>query len=351
MKHAIEVAHLVNGEVLSVRTLCRTREWRQVSAAVGFVALMFMAAMALVTAIVLGAHRVLYTPEYLAVWTVAATAVAWIIGRRVLARARRYAVGAGIDNDAFAGDELDLVRRTRDGYQLTVLPGMTGTFAGGRSPVPIESLMGGSGTGSRGTRLHLGPDTRAEINTGTTTFVVRSIEEPRARQTPGRAFFKGLARPVLTAMQLTAVVSLLGATPMAVPISEADMRSSIPADATPWEIEKMLRVQAQNQSHTLYRCFDVMPLECHRPGYVAVGLSLSRQGEVRSNWVSRSTFGIDCPVEQCMADVISNWFFEPLPASMRVVLPVQVLRTEKLKPAAHADAESWRRCGRSREVN
>lgn len=112
----------------------------------------------------------------------------------------------------------------------------------------------------------------------------------------------------------------------------------------------MLRVQAQHQSQTLHRCFDVMPLECQRPGYVAVGLSLSREGEVRSNWVSRSTFGIDCPVEQCMADVISTWFFEPLPASMRVVLPVQVLRTEKLKPAAHAAVEA-RRCGLSRGVN
>jgi hypothetical protein len=137
---------------------------------------------------------------------------------------------------------------------------------------------------------------------------------------------------------------------MGAPISEADMRSSIPADATPWEIEKLLRVQAQRQSQTLHRCFDVMPLECQRPGYVAVGLSLSRQGEVRSNWVSRSTFGIDCPVEQCMADVIATWFFEPLPASMRVVLPVQVLRTEKLKPAAHAVVEA-RRCGLSRGVN
>lgn len=229
MKHAIEVAHLVNGEVLSVRTLCRARERRQVAAAVAFVALVFASAMGLLSGILLGAHRVLYTPLYALVWTAAATAVAFVIGRRVQARARRYAVGAGIDNDAFASDELDLVRRTRHGYELTVLPGMTGTFAAGRSPVPIESL-----TGARGTRLPLPSDTWAEISTGATTFVVRSVEAPRTRERLGRAFLKGFVRPTLTAMQLTAVVSLFGSVPRGAPISEADMRSSIPADATPW---------------------------------------------------------------------------------------------------------------------
>jgi hypothetical protein len=72
-----------------------------------------------------------------------------------------------------------------------------------------------------------------------------------------------------------------------------------------------------------------MPLECQRPGYVGIGLSLSKSGEIRSNWIARSTYGRDCPVEQCMAEVAAGWFFEPLPESMQIVLPVQVLRTDK----------------------
>lgn len=347
MKQAIEVAHVVNGEVLSVRTLCRARERREVLAAVGFVLLLFAAAMALMTGVMLGAHRALYAPLFVVAWAGAALAVAVMVGRRVLARARRYAVGAAIDNDAFAGDELDLVRGTRHGYQLTLVPGMTGTFEGGRSPMPIEGLVG-----SRGSRLPLGADSRAEISLGTTMFVVRSIEEPPSPPPLDRGFFKRFSRPTLMAAQVTAVVSVLFATPLGAPFSDADMRSSVPTDATPWEIEKLLRVQAQNQSASLHRCFDVMPLECQRPGYVAVGLSLSREGEIRSNWVSRSTFGSDCPVEQCMADVIATWFFEPLPASMKVVLPVQVLRTDKVKPSRHAVLRpGGRMCGKFRGVN
>jgi hypothetical protein len=34
-----------------------------------------------------------------------------------------------------------------------------------------------------------------------------------------------------------------------------------------------------------------------------------------------------------MSEVISGWFFEPLPEAMRIVLPVQVLRTDKPLPA------------------
>jgi hypothetical protein len=33
-----------------------------------------------------------------------------------------------------------------------------------------------------------------------------------------------------------------------------------------------------------------------------------------------------------MSNVISAWFFEPIPESMRIVLPVQVLRTDKPLP-------------------
>ena len=71
-----------------------------------------------------------------------------------------------------------------------------------------------------------------------------------------------------------------------------------------------------------------------------MGVSLTRDGEVRSNWIARSTYGRDCPVDQCMRDVVSTWVFDPLPESMRVVLPVQVLRTGKPLPTKVAEAQS-----------
>ena len=79
------------------------------------------------------------------------------------------------------------------------------------------------------------------------------------------------------------------------------------------------------------------------------GVSLSREGEIRSHWIARSTYGADCPVNQCLSDVVSTWFFEPLPESMKVILPVQVLRTDKPLPygparaAADLEAETARR--------
>ena len=111
------------------------------------------------------------------------------------------------------------------------------------------------------------------------------------------------------------------------------MRSSIPANATPWEVEKLLRFQAQLQARSLHECFDQLPMLCQRPGYVGVGVSLDKSGEIRSNWIARSTYGSDCPVDQCMSDVVSRWFFEPVPEAIRVILPVQVLRTDKPLPS------------------
>jgi len=40
-----------------------------------------------------------------------------------------------------------------------------------------------------------------------------------------------------------------------------------------------------------------------------------------------------------MSKVISTWYFEPMPESMRIVLPVQVLRTDKPLPL-HATLEA-----------
>ena len=325
VNHSIEVAQLVNGEVVSVRQLSRRRELKEISVAVGVVAIAFLVATALEAAILLGAHRVVYGPVYGAVWLVVAVTMAAMLGRRALERARRYTVGASIDDDAFAGAQVDLVRRARvgGGYELGLAPGMTGTIASGRAPIAVESLLA-----SRTARVPLGAGVRAEISLGTTTFVIRGIDSATTEPV-SKGLIKRFARPTLTVVQLMAVGSFLYAVPVGAAIGEADMKSSIPSHSTPWETEKALRAQAQNQARSLHRCFDAMPLECQRPGYVGIGLSLSREGEIRSSWVARSTYGKDCPVEQCMSEVAAEWFFEALPESMQIVLPVQVLRTDK----------------------
>ena len=70
VKHSIEVAHLVNGEVMSVRRLSRRREVRETAVAVAVVAAAFTAATALVGAVLLGSHRVVYGPVYGGVWVI-----------------------------------------------------------------------------------------------------------------------------------------------------------------------------------------------------------------------------------------------------------------------------------------
>jgi hypothetical protein len=336
VKHSIEIAHLVNGEVISVRHLSRRRERREIAIAVGVVALGFLGATGMVAAVLLASHRVVYGPMYLSAWLGTALAMSIVLGRRAFHRARRYTIGASIDDDAFAGAEIDLVRRAANGYQLAVVPGMTGTVSSGRAPIAVETLVR-----ERSVRLPLGSDVRAEVALGTATFVVRGVDERGQVVAPiSKALLKRFARPTLTVVQLMAAASFLYAVPVGGALGEADMRSSIPPHATPWETEKALRAQAQSQARSLHRCFDVMPMECQRPGYVGIGLALSRDGEIRSNWIARSTYGKDCPVEQCMSEVAAGWFFEPLPESMQVVLPVQVLRTDKplLRPPVAAAA-------------
>ena len=139
-------------------------------------------------------------------------------------------------------------------------------------------------------------------------------------------------------LQMTAVASLICMFPGGMVLDGKVRRATGFQATTPWEAEKWLRVEAQSQALSLHQCFDSLPLACQRPGFVGVGVALNREGEVRSNWIARSTYGADCPVEACMSNIVSTWSFDPLPESMRVVLPVQVLRTNKPLPAPPAKA-------------
>jgi len=330
---SVEIAYLMNGSVVSQRRLSRRGEWRAGASAFALVAGMSLASALLVGLALLGAHRVVYATAYLTVWTLAALAAAVVAAIRAARRARCYGIGASIDDDAFAGAPLPLVRRTVRGYVMRLAPGMTGQLESGRTPIPLESVIG---EGIVDVPLPAGA--RAEIEVGPATFVVRSkVDEGGAPELPA-GVLRRFARKALLPLEIAALGSVLCAVRVGAEIGDAEMKSAIPADATPLEVEMMLRQEAQLQARSLHQCFDVMPISCQKRGYVGVGLSLSRAGEIRSHKIVGSSYGADCPVNQCLEEVVGSWFFEPLPQSMTLVLPVQVLRTDKPLPYGPARA-------------
>jgi hypothetical protein len=330
---SVDIAYLMSGSVLSRRRLSQRGEWRA-----GVTAFALVAGMALTSALVVGvalqgAHRVVYATAYLVVWTIAGLGAAAVAAARAARRARSYGIGASIDDDAFAGAPLPLVRRTPRGYVMRLAPGMTGQLESGRSPIPLESVIGEGAVD-----MPLPADARAEVEVGLATFVVRSgPDRGPAPELPAGAL-RRFARKALLPLQIAALASVLCAGRIGAQIGEADMKSAIPADATPLEAELHLRKEAQMQARTLHQCFDVMPISCQKKGYVRFDVSLARSGEIRSQKVAYSSYGADCPINQCLSDVVGTWFFEPLPQSMSVMLPVQVLRTDRPLPYGPARA-------------
>lgn len=292
-----------------------------------------LAAMAVTAAIVSSTRQVVHAPTFFLCWLGVAMGVAIVSARRARHRARRYSLGVSIDADAFGSVDVDLVRRVgrHDDYELGLVPGMSGAFEHGRSPLPIETL-----TRTGAVRVPLPPDAKVCIEYGATTFVVRrrtEVPEPelglaeRARRAVSAARrFVPLAG---TAVPLAALATFIGTVPAAMAVTDSDMKSPIPSWATPAEIEQHVRLGAQRQARALHRCFDPLPLSCQRPGYVGIGVALSKTGEVRSHWVSRSTYDRECPVKECMASVVANWYFEPMPEAMKIIIPIQVRRTNK----------------------
>ena len=124
--HGVEVAHLVNGELISVKRLSPRTERRSALAAGGAVLALAIAAAVVVAVALLVAGRVVYAPGYVGLWAALGLGAASVATARARARARRYAIGAAIDDDAFSSVALWLVHRSGAGYQLAVTPGMTG---------------------------------------------------------------------------------------------------------------------------------------------------------------------------------------------------------------------------------
>src|SRR5262252_4133591 len=130
---------------------------------------MSLASAMLVGLALLGAHRVVYATAYLVGWVLAGLTAAVVAAVRAARRARSYGIGASIDDDAFAGAPLPLVRRTPRGYVMRLAPGMTGQLESGRAPIPLESVIGEGVVD-----VPLPADARAEIQIGPAMFVVRS---------------------------------------------------------------------------------------------------------------------------------------------------------------------------------
>jgi hypothetical protein len=331
LERPVVVAVFDRGELQSVRALSPERERLAGLVAGGAGAALVLAGM--VTAVVLlrALGLVVHAPTFFISWLGVAAAVSVVSARWARTRAGRYRLGADIEADAFAMHEVDFVRRTGEDYEVGLVPGMTGTIEQGGRSVPIESL-----TQKGEVHVPLPAAGKVRLEAGRITFVIarRSLAVVARDSLCDRLGWlaEGTARRLVRAAALgtpvAALFTMMGAVPDALAVTD-DGRWTIPGNATPLEVEKYIRVKAQVQAAALHQCFDSMPLSCQRPGYVGVGLSLAKDGEVLSHWISRSTYGDDCPVTNCMEKIVSTWSFEPMRERMNVVIPVQVIRTRK----------------------
>jgi hypothetical protein len=327
----VEVVHLEQGNPVKVGILSPLRDRAGARRAAAIVLLSVFLAAGVGFGIARLLHKAIYVPAFVAVWLVVGAVVGSYAVRKVRSRLSRYAVGPRLDNDAFlqVAADFDLVTRRGDRFELTLIPGMHGYLESGRAPLPVEALL----TSGR-TVLGLDEGGSAAVSLGSSQFMIRSRRSLPVPELPAD-WKRSFARFGFLSLQLGLVATLFCLVPRPLAIGAPDAGANrwgprtAPKVTTPWEAEKWMRVQAQLQAPSLYTCFDALPMSCQRAGYVGVGLALSRDGEIRSHWIARSTYGADCPVEKCMSEVVSTWEFDPVPQAMRVILPVQVLRTEK----------------------
>jgi hypothetical protein len=332
VERPIVVAVFDRGELKSVRALSPERErWAATVAGVASAGLV-LGGMAAAAALLHWMDLVVHGPTFFLSWVGVAAAVAIVTARWARNRAGRYRLGADIDADAFAMHSVDFVRRAGSDYEVGLLPGMSGSIEQGGRSLPLEAL-----TRKGAVHLPLPATGKVRLEAGHITFVIARRSLGGAERGGWRDSVDWLAeriaqrlvRAAALGTPVAALVTMLGAVPAAMAVTENDVRWKIPSNASRPEVEQLIRTKAQFESGTLHQCFDNLPLSCQRPGYVGVGLSLSREGEVISHWVARSTFDEECPVTRCMEDVVASWSFQPMRERMTMVLPIQVRRTHK----------------------
>jgi len=340
--HFVEVSRLERG----VRTETRVLSWSRERQAVRRVALVVGSLFAAtLTAVVVAMHaldRVVFAPHLIMVLTVVWAAIGSKALRAARSRAQRVALGPEMSADGFAPVRVDLVRRAgaaADVFELGVVHGMSGEILSGRISQPVEALAPPAGVSAIYRRLEEGDS--ALLNLGAETYLVRRVDGDEAEPVPATG-----ARPWRLAAAFVPrrlVMAGLVASGMAGVWASVKDGGAVTALKPPvaathraagWEAELQLRLEAQLQAASLHQCFDRLPLACQKPGFVGVGLSLTKEGEIRSHWIASSTYTESCPVTACMGDLVALWQFNPLPEPMRVVLPVQVLRTGKQLPLA-----------------
>ncbi|HEY0707935.1 MAG TPA: hypothetical protein VGG33_14115 [Polyangia bacterium] len=343
MERPIVVAVFDRGELQSVRSLAPERERFAAWLAGVASAALVLAGMASAAALLAALDFIIHGPTFFVSWLGVAAAVAIVSSRWARQRAGRYRLGADIDADAFAMHEVDFVRRAGSGYEVGLLPGMTGTIEQGGRSMPIEAL-----TRNGAVHVPLPATGKVRVEAGNVTFTIArpslNREGDPARVRGWRGWWRErrdsldwlaervaqrLIRAVAVGTPIAALATVMGAVPTAMAVTENDGRWKIPGNATPAEVEKYIRIKAQFEAPALHQCFDSLPLACQRAGYVGVGLSLSKTGEVVSHWVARTTYDEDCPVTSCMEKVVSSWTFQEMRERMTLVIPIQVKRTNK----------------------
>ena len=333
MERPVEIAVFDRGELQSVRVLSLRRErWAALLAATTGGALVLLA-MAAVAAVLTAFDQVVHAGTFIAVWLTAAAGVGGVFASWARTRLGRYRLGADIEADAFAMAEIDLVRRAGDDYEIGLCSGMTGAFEHRHSVLPVEALIRKAPV-----YVPMPPTGRVRVEVGNSTFVISRKAAPVGRPFPLTEWVTWLAAgPVRTLLRsaalgtpLAVAMTMVVAVPAAYALDDVDgRRGAASADNEAMARALRVRLKAQYQTRSLHQCFDPLPLECQRSGFVAVGLEISRQGNVTSHWTARSSYGDDCPVTSCMENVVAGWSFEAMPESMTVVLPIQVARTQR----------------------
>ncbi len=331
MNQPVEIVTLERGVRQASRTLSPQLEQRFGSYAASLAAGVSAAGFLAFAAMTWASGFVLHAPVFFATAAAGMGAAAGWAWRRTVRRIAHFRVGPHMEDDAFAAESLQMVRKRRGGgYELALAHGMTGVIEEDQVRRPIEGLT----HRARLVWVPLLPGLVARIDIGQTTFIVRSLEGAEAytalQSPPVRLALPSLApkRFVSQALVVTFTALVLPfSTAVAAPqqLSHADMVSSIPAQSSAWQVEKLVYKAVQAQAHKLYACFEPFPSQCAMSGYVGVGVKLKKNGDVVKDWVSRSTYGASCPATACVKDVIAGLFFDELPEPMTLVIPVQVL--------------------------
>ena len=343
---SVEIAYLMSGEVVSVGACLNAASGAAAALGVRLRLASAPAAALIVAAALPAAHRVVFGPAYLGRVGGRRPGCGGAGGRRAAARARgRTASAPPSTTMPSLPCRCALVRRTRNGYRLRLAPGSPAGSTAAERRCPSRACSTRASVD-----VPLAPDGRAELRLRRGDL--RRSSAPDAGPAPRAA---GRRRPPLRSPRAAAAgAGGAGQHLLRRPGRGADQRGRHAVRPfRPMPRPGRSKSCCGRRLRRRRARFTSASTSCRSPASDPATSGWASRcpatGEIRSHWIARSTYGADCPVEQCMSDVVSTWFFEPLPESMKVILPVQVLRTDKPLPYGHARArrDAQRRSGPS----